>query len=117
MLKISSIGSLSQCSGEALSVTKIITFSRAVGQALGFSELFVCLQIVIDGDQKMAICPLRCRVTSFSTRYGEGKPKSSLARLGHPLVATRGFETGWFSGSFLNGLSSAKKEKGKYNTT
>jgi hypothetical protein len=32
----------------------------AVEPPLGFSGLFEGLQIVIDADQKMAICPLRC---------------------------------------------------------
>jgi hypothetical protein len=37
-----------------------LILEEAVEPALVFAELFEGLQIIIDPDQKMAICPLRC---------------------------------------------------------
>jgi hypothetical protein len=37
-----------------------LKISAPVEPPIVFSELFEVLQIVIDADQKMAICPLRC---------------------------------------------------------
>jgi hypothetical protein len=83
---------------------KIIDFIRytiyshlTVEQALEFPELFEDLQIVIDADQKMTICP-----PSQPAKW-RGRSESSLDRLAPTRVSPRCYA--WFRDGYSLGRS------------